>query len=194
MIGPAGLYYYDESKVARVLVYETYDSAWVKGEDIQCFELFNSNEATIKGQVFQNIWPSVWFAKDTAKDCRIGYAIDFTLTNGTQVHKTILEPKDTEEYKNYMELYLYDDYHQTHGVWYSHVEQKAYNADTILTSMKLTAGQQVSEIAGDVNVTGFIYKAGDTLNGTAKEFDAAGNYIGDNSYTIRVQNTRHHVR
>jgi len=94
----------------------------------------------------------------------------------------LIEPEDTLEYKKYMEFYMYDDYHQTPGVWYSHVEQSAYNSDTILTSIKFTAGQEYDKIDGKVTLTAFIYDP------AAGQFDKAGNYTGSAYYSIDVVN------
>ncbi len=183
-MGVCGIYIYNEAKSRREFVEKTYESAWVKGKDIMCFEAINTHEPTIQGQVFKYLWEPVWFATEEASRYRIGYCVDFTLDGGSKkVHKMILEPKDTLEYKDYMEFYLYDDYHQTPGVWYSHVEQQAYNENTLLTSIKFTAGKKVEAIDGEVTLTAFIYDP------AAGQFDASGNYTGSSFWTIKVVNT-----
>ena len=167
---------------ARRFVDRTYTSTWEKGRDIMCFEVFNTREASLPGKVFKYMWEPVWFTPDDAAKYRIGYAVDFTLKDGTKIHKMLIEPEDTLEYKKYMEFYMYDDYHQTPGVWYSHVEQSAYNSDTILTSIKFTAGQEYDKIDGKVTLTAFIYDP------AAGQFDKAGNYTGSAYYSIDVVN------
>mgnify|MGYP000010324210 FL=1 len=181
-MGVCGLYIYDEASGARRFVDRTYASTWEKGRDIMCFEVFNTREASLPGKVFKYMWEPVWFTPDDAAKYRIGYAVDFTLKDGTKIHKMLIEPEDTLEYKKYMEFYMYDDYHQTPGVWYSHVEQSAYNSDTILTSIKFTAGQEYDKIDGKVTLTAFIYDP------AAGQFDKAGNYTGSVYYSIDVVN------
>ena len=89
------------------------------------------------------------------------------------IKKTILRPKDTEEFYDYLEVYLYDDYHRTGG-WYSHTTDSEFNDNTLLTSIKLTAGKNVSEITSSVSsvvnqttqateMIGQIHKTGDEI-------------------------------
>lgn len=163
-MGVCGLYYYDETSNQRKFIEDVYDSKWVSGEDIVCFEVFNTTEKTIPGKIFKNIWEPIWFSTDEAKNYRIGYYVSFELNDGTKINQPLMEPEDTEVYKDYMEFYMYDDYHQTVGVWYSHVEQKAFNSDTILTSIKFTAGKKVSAIKGDITLTAFLFENGKMIS------------------------------
>lgn len=186
-MGVCGIYIYNEEKGRREFVEDLYESKWESGKDIMCFEVINTHEETIPGKVFKYLWEPIWFATEEASHYRIGYCIDFTLNNKesggkTKVHKMILEPDDTLEYKEYMEFYLYDDYHQTPGVWYSHVEQSQYGDDTLLTSIKFTAGKNVAAIDGEVTLTAFMYDP------EAKQFDASGDFTGSSKQTITVKN------
>lgn len=181
-----GIYIHNENTNKRELVKDTYESKWVKGKDIMCFEVFNSTDAVLNGSnIFKYLWEPIWFAPGDAKNYRIGYEVQFAIDGGNKkIDQMILMPEDTERYKDYIEFYLYDDYHQTPGVWYSHVEQDAYNNETLLTSIKFTAGQKVSEISGDITLTAFIYDP------STKCFDANNRYVGNLSATITVKNKK----
>lgn len=188
-MGVCGIYIYDENNACREFVSDVYESKWESGSDIMCFEVINTHEQTIPGRVFKYMWEPVWFTADDSGQYRIGYCVDFVINNSqngqkTNVRKMIFEPKDTLEYKEYMEFYLYDDYHQTPGVWYSHVEQNQYDDETLLTSIKFTAGKNVAAIDGEVALTAFIYDP------KANQFDAAGNFTGSSKHTITVRNIR----
>ena len=109
---------------------------------------------------------------------RIGYFLSFETTLGV-INKTVLKPVDTKDFFNYLEIYLYDDYHQNGG-WYSHVTEEEFNENTLLTSIKLTAGLEVEKIISDITLTAFTYDSDD--------FDEEGNYRGISKYTIIVKN------
>lgn len=188
-MGVCGIYIYNEEKGCREFIENVYESKWESGKDIICFEVINTHEETIPGKVFKHLWEPIWYATEEAFRYRIGYCVDFVINDKqsgqqTKVHKMIMEPDDTLEYKEYMEFYLYDDYHQTPGVWYSHVEQNQYDEDTLLTSIKFTAGKNVAAIDGDVKLTAFIYDP------AAGQFDAAGDFTGSSKQTIIVKNIR----
>ncbi|MDD6572026.1 MAG: hypothetical protein PUF12_06555 [Thermoflexaceae bacterium] len=183
---PIGLYIYNEDAGRRELVSDTFESNWIKGNDIVSFEVYNSTESSLRGNVFLNIWPKLWENFENASDYRIGYSIDFTMENGAKkIHQNVLTPDDTLIYKDYMELYLYDDFHQQIDVWYSHVEPDAYNDETILTSIKFTAGKKYEAIDGEILLTAFFYKK------DGSEFDEAGNYIGNTKVSVLVKDLNH---
>jgi hypothetical protein len=184
VVNACGIYIHNEATGNRELVNGIYSGKWEKGKDIMCFEVFNSNKATLTGSsIFKYLWEPIWFGASDASNYRIGYEVQFSIDGGaTKVDQMLLMPEDTEKYKAYMEFYMYDDYHQTPGVWYSHVEQKAYDDSTLLTSIKFTAGQKYDQISGDVTLTAFLY------NPSTHCFDADGHYTGDLKYTITVRN------
>ncbi len=139
-------------------VYYTEDSEISSGNQIKTFDLYKNN--------YENI-----------DNYKIGYILNFKV-NDKNINKTIIRPKDTEEFYDYLEIYLYDDYHRTGG-WYSHTTDEEFNDNTLLTSIKLTAGKKVEEIASDISVTAFTYDNDD--------FDEEGNYKGISKYQIIVK-------
>lgn len=172
-----GLYkYYGRGKNRELI--KKYSNNWTYHNDISSFEVFYTNEESINGNYLQDTFKEYLNTYTNIENYKIGYIISFITING-EINKTILSPKDTEEFFNYLEVYLYDDYHREKGVWYSHTTQEEYNDETLLTSIKLTAGKNISEIISDISLTAFTYDYDD--------FDDYGNYKGISKYTIIVK-------
>ena len=64
-------------------------------------------------------------------------------------------PEDTEQNKDLIEVYLYDDVH-VDGNWYSHLETSNMTNETIITSIKLTATAK-QELIEKVILTTYLY-------------------------------------
>jgi len=177
-----GLYIHGQDLSIHNLITE-YVSNWEKGKDIECFEAFTTNEKTVTGNGFKNAWEPYWNKYSDAADCKIGYCLTFTLNSSEVFTKTIKAPTDTAQYFNYIELYIYDDVHQTQGVWYTHLSESDIKDNTFMTSIKLTAGSKISEVK-DIKLSAFTYSS-------AKDFDpVTGMYIGKNSYEITVTRSK----
>ena len=172
-----GLYKYYGRGKNRELIKE-YSNNWTYHTAISSIEVFYTNEESINGNYLQDTFKEYLNTYTNIDNYKIGYIISFITING-EINKTILSPKDTEEFFNYLEVYLYDDYHREKGVWYSHTTQEEYNDETLLTSIKLTAGKNISEIISDISLTAFTYDYDD--------FDDYGNYKGISKYTIIVK-------
>lgn len=174
-----GLYKYYGRNNNRKLITE-YTDNWTYHQDISSFEVFYTNELEITGNYIQDTFPEYANNYTNIDNYKIGYIISF-MTNDNEINKTIISPKDTEEFFDYLEIYLYDDYHIQKGVWYSHTTEEQFNEETLLTSIKLTAGKNISEITSDIKVTVFTYDYDD--------FDEFNNYRGNSKYTIVVKKT-----
>lgn len=172
-----GLYKYYGRYKNRELITEYIDN-WTYHKDISSFEVFYTNETSINSNYFQETFKEYFDKYKNINDYKIGYIISF-ITNTGEINKTILSPKDTEDFFEYLEIYLYDDYHREKGVWYSHTTEEEYNTETLLTSIKLTAGRKVEEIISDISLTVFTYDYDD--------FDDYNNYRGNSKYTIIVK-------
>ena len=177
-----GLYIHGQDLGTHNLITE-YVSTWEKGKDIECFEAFTTNEKTVSGNGFKNTWEPYWNKFSDADKCKIGYCLTFTLNSSEVYTKTIKNPKDTAQYFDYIELYIYDDVHQTQGVWYTHLSESDIKDNTFMTSIKLTAGSKISEVK-DIKLRAFTYSSD-------KDFDpVTGMYIGKNSYEITVTKSK----
>ena len=146
-------------------------------KDIDCFEILASQQDLLPGYSFKSIWNDAWNSYENAQETKIGLVVSLTLKNGEKITKQILHPDDSQSFFEYLEVYLYDDIHQTG--WYSHLEDKDMKTETIITSVKLTSGTRIAEV-GDIVLTAFLYSGEDC-------FDAEGNYIGQVSDTIVIK-------
>ena len=172
------LYKYYNRSNPRTILKEYFDN-WNYHQDILSLEAFFTTEEEISGSYFQDVFYEYYNTYTNIENYKIGYKISF-LTNEMEVNKTILSPNDTTDFFEYLEVYLYDDYHREKGVWYSHTTEEEYNEETLLTSIKLTAGIRVQEIVSDIAVTAFTYDADD--------FNESGEYKGNSKYTVIVKN------
>ena len=161
----------------RVRMGDTYTGPWKKGKDIGSFEAIPSDDAILDGSFFGDIFGAAWTAFPDAKSCKIGYTLRYTLDDGSEIRYTMLSPSHIE-HTEYIECWLYDDYHQTPHKFYSHLKPSRMKDDTLITSIKLTAGAKISHVT-DIWLTAFVCASLD-------DFDADRNYIGDTSCTIHI--------
>ena len=173
-----GLYKYYGRNKERELIKE-YTSNWQYHQDISSFEVYYTNEDLITGNNQIETFDLYRMNHENTEEYKIGYQINF-LTNEKEINKTILSPKDTVEFYDYLEIYLYDDYHRNPCVWYSNTTEEEYNEETLLTSIKLTSGKLIKEITSDITLTAFTYDNDD--------FNENGNYKGISKYTIIIKN------
>ncbi len=168
---------YQKNKTARKLIKE-YTHEFTYHEDIVELEVYYTNELTIKNTNQKELFDYYRSNYEKSNDYKIGYFISFK-TSSEEFNQTILSPKDTLIFYDYLELYLYDDYHREKGEWYSHTTEDDYTSDTILTSIKLTAGKKVDEVIEDVTISAFTYN---------DEEDFLNNlYRGNSIYTVTIK-------
>lgn len=176
-----GIYNKNSSNTKRVLVTEV-AKPWTYHNDIIEYNVFFTQDEEI-----DNTRLPICFDKYTSRytddlsNYRIGYQVQFE-ENDESINKTIISPKDTEEFYEYLEVYLYDGYHRKPGEWYSHTTEEEFNKDTLLLGIKLTAGKKIKEISSDIVLTAFSYD-----NTNSDDFDNNGNYRGDSKYSITVK-------
>ncbi len=159
----------DDGTFSRVRLSE-FSSVRTAKKDIDCFEIMAATEDKLTGSSFRTIWKQAWDLHGDNEGAKIGFWIDFSLPKGMRVHRQILKPSDAKAFYDYLEVYLYDDVHQTPGVWYTHLEDKDMTEETVITSIKLTSGSKIADV-GDITLTAFIYQGEDC-------FDERGEYIG----------------
>ncbi len=161
----------------RVRMGDTFSAPWKKGKDIGSFEVIASDEAQLDGDFFGDIFGAAWKQFPDANACKIGYTLRYTLDDGTEIRYTMLSPKYIE-HTEFIEVWLYDDYHRKPHQFYSHLKNSQMKSDTLITSIKLTAGKQISRVT-DIWLTAFVCASLD-------DFDAERNYIGNTSCTIHI--------
>ena len=161
----------------RVRMGDSYAGPWKKGKDIGSFEVIASDEAILDGSFFGDIFGAAWKAFPDAGRCKIGYTLRYTLDDGSEIRYTMLSPKHIE-HTEYIECWLYDDYHVKPHQFYSHLKGSSMKSDTLITSIKLTAGKQIGHVT-DIWLSAFICTSLD-------DFDEQRNYTGDTSCTIHI--------
>lgn len=157
---------------------ETYQTPFITGQDLCSLEIYYTKDETLGINSQKNLWNQYYQNYPNINNYKIGYKISFTNAHNENISKYILSPKDTEEVFNYIQLYLYDDIHVQEGIWYSHVTEEEYNANTLLTSIKLTGGDKASEVISDITLEVFTYDDDD--------FDEEGNYRGKSKASIII--------
>lgn len=172
-----GLYKNYRNNKERELIKE-YTSKWQYHENISSFEVFYTKEDFISNKDQIELINDYKNKYENADDYKIGYQLEFSVGDN-KINKTILSPKDSEDFFEYLEIYLYDDYHRD-GSWYSYTKENEMNDETLLTSIKLTAGKKINEITSDIKLTAFTYDKDD--------FDEEGFYKGVSKYSITVKN------
>lgn len=153
----------------------TYDSPLTQYTDIVSLEVYYTNEKSFSGNQ-KELWNTCYQNYQEIDTYKIGYHIHFETTSEI-IDKTILNPIDTESFFNYIQIYLYDDINQDNG-WYDHITQEEVTENTLLTSIKLTASTQISEITSPITLTTFTYDSDD--------LDKNNNYLGNSKYQITI--------
>ena len=162
----------------RVRMGDEFSAPWKKGEDIGSFEVIASDEERLEGDFFGDIFGGCWKAFADADKCKIGFTLRYTLEDGSEIRYTMLSPEHIQ-HTEYIECWLYDDYHREPHKSYSHI--KSMKDGTLITSIKLTCGRKIKEVR-DIWLTAFICASLD-------EFDADRNYTGPTSCTLHILRT-----
>lgn len=151
---PIKISLYDKIGGVRKKITEA-EYPWVIGTDIVVLSAFATEEDEISGGNIKTVWTSYWDKNQGYTNYHIGYHIKFSTSDGKEVDKNILKPEDAEDFFEYLQIYLYDDIHQSGG-WYSHVEHM--EEGTILTSIKLAPFRGTEKINTPIEVSVFTYK------------------------------------
>lgn len=160
---------------------ETYSASWIAKKDIVVLSSFLSEEGMLFGNYYQEIWKSCLANYEEKFSAKIGWMISFRLKNGNNIKRVIFNPEDVTDIYNYLEIYLYDSVNQPIGSWYSHLTMNDMTEETLLTTMKITAGSDVDEVENQIVVSVFTYD--DML-----DFDENGIYRGNSIHEITVSN------
>ena len=176
-----GIYLSNASDTKRDLMTE-YSNKWVYYNDIVVFNTIFTDKDEIEGGKTKACFAKYYENYDEdISDYRVGFHIHFK-TEDEEFDKTILSPKDTEEFFEFLEVYLYDGYHRKDNEWYSHTTEAQFNKETLFTSIKLTTGKKVKEITSDIELDAFTYD-----NTNKDDFDEKGNYIGKCKASVVVK-------
>ena len=154
-----GLYKYENK--THTLISE-YESSLPQYQDILSLEVYYTKDNTLIEDNQKNLWYTYLKKYEEIENNKIGFHINFK-TIDKEIDKTILSPSDVESFFDYIQIYLYDDIHQTSS-WYSHITQEQVTEDTIYTSIKLTGSTKIAEITSPISLTVFSYPNNDKDN------------------------------
>lgn len=170
--------------INRQLLGAEYKTAWVTGKDIGIFYIYPTRREVLDPMPFKDQFLTYWNLFPNSKEYKIAYDLSFTLKSSEVVNLVIRAPKDCPKDPNayfypFIEVYVYDNLNRIPGPTFYHLEESSTHPETIMTSIKLTAGTRSSEVVS-VKLTAYIYKEGD--------FDpATGHYIGQTQCEVAVQ-------
>lgn len=170
----------------RRLVVDEFKSTWVTGKDIGVFYAYPTSKPSVESLPYMDLFKKYWNTDlyPNADEYKIGYHLIFTLKSSEIIDMTIRLPKDCPKdpkayFYQYIEVYVYDNLHRIPGPTFYHLEETSTFSNTIMTSIKLTAGSRSSEVVS-ATLTAFVYK-------DDSDFDpVSGKYIGKTSYEIDV--------
>ena len=169
-----GIYQEKQNKIELVTEYKTNIES---GIDIGVFQIYPSNDKeVILENGFGNSFYNKWVSNNNYKNLKIGFNLKYTLDDNTQINHTILNPSTTITNK-YIFTYLYDDYKNRNLGFYSHIEDKDYDEDSLFTSIKLYA-DDVKKLNSKIIFTVFTYDTEDDFENS--------NYRGNSSYQITI--------
>lgn len=139
-----------------------------------------TQEISISNYNFAEQWKNYINAYENPDKYRIGYSLDFTLNDGTQMHYQILNPDDA--YKTFPKImsFLYDDVNLVPGKPYYHITQDVMYDYTICSSIKLVGDVETYNISSNILLTAFCWD-------TEDDFDPeTGLYRGQSTYQIKI--------
>lgn len=146
---------------------------WYDGMTLACFAILPSNDANVTGSTYKGLWYAAYENNISDTNARLGFIMGVSTNTSTESY-LILKPQDTAEIAN-MNIYMYDDIHQNTG-WYSHLTETSFNANSMVTSFKIVAGENFSNVKTIV-LSAFWYTPEQIVN---------GNYTGSSMHTIII--------
>ena len=178
---PAGIYnmVYSEGGIREDYeLLKSYKDDSTHGRDLCVLGCFPSTEEKLSGKNMGEIWDNCIQSNSLSDNVRSGYLLEFDTPSG-KCEKLIIRPSDiTAYYWEYIETYIYDDIHQKPGEWYSHLLDNQFTDETIITSVKITAGEKIRDVTA-ITLTVFMYEISDR--------DSIGiDYARLNGYSIDI--------
>ena len=172
---PIGIYELRGSTLTKIHDYKT---SFIPEVDINIFQIYPSNEENIIldssfGKSFYNEWIKY-------NNIKLGFNIKFSLDTGEEINYNIFNPDDTFKEWEYLLNYLYDDYYNIGKGFYSHLEMKDYNENTLFTSFKMQSSGYVNKINSNIKFSVFTYDSDDDFKDNE--------YRGNSIYTINICN------
>lgn len=162
------------------LVTQDYYCDWSPENVMGLFYAVPTKKETLPNTDFDTMWKDYINKYPNAQDCRIGYSLEFTLDDGSQMYYTILNPDDAYYTFPQVMSFLYDDVNLVPGKPYYHITQDVMYDYTICSSLKLVGDVDTYKITSDIKLTAFCFDSED-------DFDDNGHYRGNSYYTITIK-------
>ena len=156
---PIGIYQLQGNTLTRL--HEIHKTLNIE-EDIGIFQVYPSNEEVIYLQdSFANSFYQKFQEYNQIQPIKIGFHLEFTLSNGEVISYNILTPPDAMAQWEYLMNYLYDDYVNRGKGFYSHIENDEYTPETLYTAIKLQSSYSCADIHSPILLTVFTYDTED---------------------------------
>ena len=139
-------------------------------ENVDSFQIFPSTENEV---IINNSWQEL----NPNNKIKIGFNIKYKTTGNEEVSYNILNPSQTFEKWEYLMNYLYDDYVNQGKGFYSHLEEKDYNENTLFTTFKMQASYACKDIT-NIKLTVFTYDTDDDFENNE--------YRGNSFHTLNI--------
>ncbi|MDD3303303.1 MAG: hypothetical protein PHP54_00065 [Clostridia bacterium] len=158
-----------------------YTCAWYPETVMGLFYVIPTEDDFVSNYNFDTLWKHYISQYTNPEKYRIGYTINFTLNNGEEFNKTILNPDDAFYMFPKVMCFLYDDVNLVPGKRYYHITSDVMYDYTLCSSIKLVGDVETKNIISDITLTAFCFDTDD-------DFDTkTGNYRGNSSYTITIK-------
>lgn len=159
---------------------KSYNTNIYPNKDINTFQILPKNDEfiTFKGR-YTDYVKSTWDSINT--NYKMGIILTIPLKDGTVINEYIYDPSNTLRNQKYIGVYLYDAVIHAKDKWYSHITNEEFNENTIITSVKLTAGNSETDINYPIKLSVFTY---DTDDDFSKD-----EYRGQSIYTLLIDKT-----
>ena len=116
-----------------------------------------SPESELKGEDYGALWKKASNKISKGKLVKPYLVLEYSLSNGSSKSIEIRSYEDAQKVidEGFIEVYLYDDVHQEKGAFYSHLTKYTTNEDTVISSVKLTAGKSITSVVS-IKLTAYI--------------------------------------
>lgn len=134
---------------------------WIVGRDIAVFDIIPSTAETLSSPSYKRLWNEEENKNFPDSEFKPWFILEYTLNDGTSEEITINGYEDAQKVTDngYLEIYLYDDIHQEEGAWYYHLTKDTTTENTVISSVKLTAGKLISSVT-TIRLTAFDSQSG----------------------------------
>ena len=137
---------------------------------------YYTNEDNLGNRRQKENWGKFYSLYNDIDDYKIGFNFSFYVGED-KIEKTILKP-EIFAFEPYFYIYLYDDINQPDNTFYSHLEEKDVNENTIFSSIKIFLMEPYN-ITSPIKFTVFTYN-------DMEDFDENNNYRGNSKYDINI--------